>query len=66
MCPLVLMMVDESSSLVVPVGESFSIVFMSGDCSMAVWMVTSIRFSVIGVVSVCLVLENTSLLTWRF
>jgi len=37
------------------------------DCSSkAVWMVTSNRFSIADVVSVCLLLANTRLLTLRF
>jgi hypothetical protein len=69
-------MVDESSSLDGPVGDPFSFEFMSneesslfravGFRSKAVWTVTSIRLSVVGVASVCLVLANMSLLTWTF
>jgi hypothetical protein len=76
MCSLVLMMVDESSSLLGPVGDPFSFVLMSdewsslfravGCCSKAGWTVTSSRFCVLGVAFVCLVLANTRLLTWRF
>ena len=76
MCSLVLMIVDQSSSLVGPIGDPFSSVIMSdeqsslfwvvGCCSKVVWMVTSVRFSVVDVVSVCLVLAKTRLLTGCF
>jgi hypothetical protein len=47
---------DDPSSLIWAVERS----------SKAVWTVTSIRFSIADVVSVCLLLANTRLLTLRF